>query len=172
MDESGTEPELSAEYRDLRKKLVPTGAILHAHLTLSRVFEVDAAEKTAHDSTTLDLLLRVRMASPGGIRAVDLCEQMQKSASHISRVVERAESAGLVVRRADTTDRRAHKIDLTKRGERDLDEYIPHLIGVIDRVIFATLSSAEIETLSKLLSKVETTSRRLIAEHESRRREK
>ena len=47
--------------------------ILHTYLALSRVFEVDAVEKTAHDPTTLDLLLRVRLAPRGRIGAVDLC---------------------------------------------------------------------------------------------------
>ena len=92
---------------DLRQKLRPSGAILHAHLALSRLFDLDVAEKTMHDPTTLDLLLRVRFAAQGGIRAVTLCEQLQKSASHISRLVERAEAARLVERRADPSDRRA-----------------------------------------------------------------
>ncbi len=164
MEPDRTEPAVPVVHSDLRKKLLPTGAILHTHLALSRVFEMDAAEKTAHDPTTLDLLVRVRLAPHGRIRAVDLCEQMQKSASHVSRVVERAEARGLIVRRADPTDRRAQVIALTDRGDKDLDAYIPHVMELLDSVIFATLSSAEIETLVKLLTRVATASKRLIAE--------
>ena len=74
-----TRPE-PAEFADLRRKLRPSAAILHAHLALTRLFDADVAEKTDHDPTTLDLLLRVRLAPNGGIRAVKLCEQLQKSA--------------------------------------------------------------------------------------------
>ena len=159
-------PAGPAKYRDLRQKLLPTGAILHAHLALSRLFETDVAEKTIHDPTTLDLLLRVRFAPHGGIRAVKLCEQLQKSASHVSRLVERAESARLVERRADPSDRRAQLIVLTNRGKKDLDAYIPHVVAIVDRVIFATLSGKEIELLVKLLTRVENASRRFAVERE------
>ncbi len=168
MDPAQPVPTEPVEHTDLLEKLLPTGAILHTHLALSRLFEIDAAEKTTHDTTTLDLLLRIRLAPQGRIRAVDLCDQMQKSASHVARVVERAEFGGLIERRTDPTDRRAQQIALTVRGKRDLDSYIPHVVKLLDRVIYATLSSAEIETLVKLLNKVATASKRLIAEHEGR----
>ncbi len=67
MDPTRPEPSGPVEHSDLRKQLRSTGAILHTYLALSRVFEVDAVEKTAHDPTTLDLLLRVRLAPRAGL---------------------------------------------------------------------------------------------------------
>ncbi len=56
--------------------------ILYTYLALSRVFEVDAVEKTAHDPTSLDLLLRVRLAPRGRIGAVDSCGRRCVSNTH------------------------------------------------------------------------------------------
>ena len=144
---------------DLRAKLRPTGAILHAHLAISRLLDADIAAHSEHDPTTLDLLLRLRLTDDG-MRAVTLCEQLQKSASHISRIVERAEAKGLVERRVDPSDRRAQLIVLTEQGRRDLEDYLPHMEAIVDEVVFGTLSAKERETLVGLLQRLEEAARR------------
>lgn len=106
------------------------------------------------DATTLDLLLRLRFSSERYMRGVDLCDQLHKSPSHISRLIDRAEASGLVVRGPDPEDRRAHLISATPAGEAAIDNYLPYLEAVLQRVIFDTLSDDEIETLIDLLSRI------------------
>ncbi len=133
---------------------------------MTRLFEVDVADKTDYDDPTLRLLVLIRLAPKGVIRAVDISEQMQKSTSHISRLIDRAESRGLLERRADPSDRRAQQIALTKLGKQVIDAYVPHAMTLLDEAIFATLSSDEISLLIDLLRRVETASRQLISERE------
>ncbi|MCP4601972.1 MAG: MarR family transcriptional regulator [Proteobacteria bacterium] len=153
-------------YTKLREKLLPLDAISGAQAAMARLFEVDVADKTDYDDPTLRLLVGIRLAPQDVIRAVDISEQMQKSTSHISRLIDRAESKGLLERRADPSDRRAQQIALTELGKQEIDAYVPHSMTLLDEAIFATLSSDEISLLIDLLSRVETASRQLISKRE------
>ena len=139
--------------------LRPSGWLLRAATDLSHVLARDAVARTSHDATTLDLLLRLRFAPEGRKRAVDLCEELHKSPSHLSRVVDRAEASGLVRRMPDPDDRRAHLIAATPAGEAAVAEFLPHLEKVLQRTIYASLNNSEIETLISLLARISDSTR-------------
>ena len=135
--------------------LQPSAAILGAQIALGSAIERHAVAPLGRDATTLDLLLRV-MESPGGeCRAVDLCRQLQLSPGYVSKRVDKAVAAGLVARRADPGDRRSQVLSLTDEGRRVADEFRPLLEGVLERVIFETLTATERDTLVELLGRVE-----------------
>ena len=139
--------------------LRPSGWLLKAASDVSHVLARDAVANTAYDPTTLDLLLRLRFAPNERMRAVDLCEELHKSPSHLSRVVDRAEASGLVRRMPDPDDRRAHLIAATPAGEAAVAEFLPHLEEALQRVIYSALSESEIETLISLLKRVSESAR-------------
>lgn len=139
--------------------LRPSGWLLRAASDVSHVLARDAVAETSYDPTTLDLLLRLRFAPDGEMRAVDLCEELHKSPSHLSRVVDRAEAFGLVQRMPDANDRRAHLIAATAAGESAVAEFLPHLERVLQRVIYSALDETEIETLIALLAKISRSAR-------------
>ena len=56
--------------------------------------------------------LRLRLAEGHTIRGVELGRQLSKTAGYVSRVIDQAEDAGLVVRKPDPDDRRAQLITL------------------------------------------------------------
>ena len=147
---------------DLDDALRPSGRILEAGTALLRAFEDLAVARTEHDSTTLDLLLRLRLAPEHRLRGIDLCRQLRKSPSHVSRMLDRAEHCGLVKRRPDPEDRRAQRITLTDAGEEAVDAYVPHLVEVPNQTIYATLTSDEIETLVELLARVTSSAHQLL----------
>ncbi|MGI9528548.1 MAG: MarR family winged helix-turn-helix transcriptional regulator [Acidimicrobiia bacterium] len=142
------------DQRSTDAMLRPSAWLMRASSDVSHLLATEAVADTGLDPTTLDLLLRLRVAAGGKLRGVDLCDQLHKSPSHVSRVIDRAEAAGLVRREPDPNDRRAHLIAATPAGESATDEYLPHLEAVLQRVIFDTFSSDEIETMIGLLSKV------------------
>ena len=142
------------EQQNTEEMLRPSAWLMRASSDVSHLLATEAVADTGLDPTTLDLLLRLRLAPGRRLRGVDLCEQLHKSPSHVSRVIDRAEAAGLARREPDPNDRRAHLIAATPAGESATDEYLPHLEDVLQRVMFDTLSSDEIETLISLLSKV------------------
>jgi DNA-binding MarR family transcriptional regulator len=140
--------------RTTQELLQPSGWLLRASSDMAHAIDTGAVAETGLDSTTLDLLLRLRLAPEGHLRGVDLCSQLHKSPSHMSRVVDRAEALGLVRRTPDPTDRRAHLIAATKEGAAATDSYLPLLEAVLQNIIFATLTADEIDTLTELLTRI------------------
>jgi DNA-binding MarR family transcriptional regulator len=138
--------------------LRPSGALLAAHIAVGAAIDREVASLD-HGPTTLDLLTRLELAPDRRLRAVDLCRQLLKSPSHISRMLDRAESSGLVLREPDPDDRRAHQVVLTPAGRAVVEEFTPRLEAAIDRVFTETLSPTEVDQLVDLLERVEAAAR-------------
>lgn len=132
-----------------------SGAMLSAQTALSRLIDDEAVAPTGHDPTIVDLLTRLDQARDNRLRAVELSRQLLMSPSHISRTLDRAESAGLVKRGPDPDDRRASQVTITPKGRAVVKEFAPRLEAIIQRVIDETLSPAEADTLVELLGRVE-----------------
>jgi DNA-binding MarR family transcriptional regulator len=135
--------------------LAASGALLRTQLQLSATIEAEAVAGTGLDPTILDLLVRLDQADERRERASRLCQQLNLSAAHMSRTIDRAETAGLVQRQPDPTDRRAQLIVLTTAGDAALADFAPRLHTVLQRVIHDRLDPAEIETLIALLERIE-----------------
>jgi DNA-binding MarR family transcriptional regulator len=74
--------------------------------------------------------------------------------NHVSRVIDRIESEGLVQRQADPNDRRAQQITLTRTGEEAVREFAPHLVAVLNQTLNSTLTKEEGGTLVELLARI------------------
>lgn len=135
--------------------LRPSGALLGAHIAVSGCIEEHAVAATGHDPTTLDLLTRLALTEGHQLRAVELCQQLRLSPSHVSRMLDRAETASLVRRELDPDDRRAHQIAVTEHGWAVIDQFAPLLSAILQEVVYDALEPAEIESLVTLLGKVE-----------------
>jgi DNA-binding MarR family transcriptional regulator len=144
--ESLLEPEL----------LRPSGALLATQIALSAAIDREAVAGTDHDPTTLDLLVRLELEPDHRLRAVELSRQLQLSPSHISRMLDRAESAGLVSRQPDPGDRRAKVVAITAAGRGVVDEFAPRLHQVLARAIHQALTPDEIDMLVGYLERIET----------------
>ena len=143
--------------------LRPSAALLGAHLALSAAIDRRAVDPLGHDTTQLDLLLRLSLEADQEARAADLACDMLLSPSHVSRRIDRAAEAGYVCREPDPDDRRAHRVCLTDAGEAVVDEFRPRLDAVLAEVIFDTLTPTQIDTLVDLLGRVEAAARKAAA---------
>jgi DNA-binding MarR family transcriptional regulator len=132
-----------------------SAALLGAQIALGGAIERGAVSQCPHDSTTLDMLLRLELSERGALRSVELCRQLLLSPSHISRMIDRAEGDGLVERQPDPDDRRAQQVVITDAGNAAVAEFVPHLNAVIQRVINENLTADEIDVLVELLSRIE-----------------
>ncbi|MEM7286804.1 MAG: MarR family transcriptional regulator [Actinomycetota bacterium] len=139
-----------------------SGALLSADLALGAAIERLAVSATEHDATTLDLLVRLEMADGHRLRAVELCEQLHLSPSHVSRMLDRAGDAGLIERAPDPSDRRAKTVTLTAEGRATVDAFAPLLHAVLEQTVHTALTPAEIEVLVEMLGKIERASRELV----------
>ena len=134
--------------------LRPSGAILAAHVALCAAIDREAVTGTGLDPTTLDLLVRLGLAPDRRLRAVDLCCQLQLSPSHISRMLDRAETAGLVIREPDPDDRRAKSAVITEEGHAVVTYFAPRLHDVLNRAVHNVLEPDEIEALVGYLERI------------------
>ncbi len=132
-----------------------TGALLSAQAAVASLIDREAVAPIGQDPTIVDLLVRLDQAPDNRLRAIELSRQLKLSPSHISRTLDRAEEAGLVARGQDPDDRRASRISLTPAGREVIEQFAPRIDGLIERVVFETLSDAEIDTLVDLLGRLE-----------------
>jgi len=148
--------EWSAQVQTLDASILqPSGALLAAQIALGAAIDRVAVAGTGYEPTTLDLLVRLELAPGRRLRAAELCSQLQLSASHVSRMLDRSEAAGLVERGPDPDDRRAKAVALTPQGRSVVDQFAPRLHTVLDACIHQTLDRAEVETLIGLLGRIE-----------------
>lgn len=137
------------------KLLRPSGTILTTQLHLAAGLEAQVVGETGQPATVLDLLVRLDLAPGRTERASRLCNQLNLSAAHMSRTIDRAESAGLVERQPDPNDRRAQVIALTHAGDDVLAELAPRLHDFLRTVLHDVLSDDEIETLVESLERIQ-----------------
>jgi DNA-binding MarR family transcriptional regulator len=144
-------------------RLSPSAALLAAQVALDRALERHASSTLGLDSYTADLLVQLMRAPEHRLRGVDLARQLLITTSRTSRLIDRAEAAGLVERRPDPNDRRAQQVAITARGEQLALEFAPYLLAVLDRVFVEQFTSAELKTLTRLLTRVRDAARDVAA---------
>lgn len=164
------DPSIPPVYGALLERLALALSLESVHRTLTRAFDLDAQLHSEHDESILRVLLCVRLAPEGAIRAKDISEQLLKSTSHTSRLIDRAEADGLVERRADPSDRRAYQVVLTTQGEAAIDAYVPHAVAMLDEAFAGVLTPEELQTLLGLAARVEAAALGLVARQDESRR--
>lgn len=140
----------------------PSGWLLEAQTALSTAIERFAVSRTDYTATVLDLVARLRFAEEHTLRGVELGRQLSKTPGYVSRVIDRAEHVGLVIRKPDPDDRRAQLITLTRKGNRVFDEVAPYTNAVLEQTIYASLQEEEVQTLVRLLRKVADSANQLL----------
>lgn len=158
-----SEPRSASSRFDVAR-LRPSASLLAAQIALGSAIDRCAVAGLDTDPTITDLLVRLETAPDRRLRAVEICRQLLLSPSHISRVIDRAEQAGLVERHPDPDDRRASLVVATEAGRALAARFLPRLDEVLERTIYSTLDSDEVETLIGLLDRVEAAARSCTAE--------
>ena len=139
---------------EVKRLFRPSGALLAAVSNLGSAIECLAVAKTQHSSAILDLLVRLRFAPDGQLRGIDLVNQLHMSPGYVSRLIDQAETDGLISRQTDPRDRRAQLIKLTPEGERVFNEFVPPVLEVLDETIYSELSADEVEAFVDFLERI------------------
>lgn len=145
------------------EQLATTAALLETQSAVNEALNELAVRPAGLDVATADLLVRLSKSAECGIRGVDIGEQCLMTATRVSRLVDRAEAAGFVERRPAPDDRRAQHVVLTPKGREAARAYAPLMAGVIDELVFQTLTEDERETLIELLYRVRGRANRLLS---------
>lgn len=146
------------------ERIATTAALVETQTVVAAVIDKLAVDPAGLDPATADLLVRLAKSADCGIRGVEIGEQCQMTATRVSRLVDRAEADGLVKRLPDPTDRRAQQVVLTEQGREAAHRLAPLMEGVLDELVFESLSAEERATLVELLGRLRGRAYEMLAE--------
>lgn len=101
-----------------------------------------------------DALLEIERAGDGGIRPFELKDRLLLPQYGASRLLDRLEKAGLIVRSACEDDGRGQVVGINEAGRRTRQRMWPVYAGQLTESIEARLDDAERRRLSDLLAKL------------------
>jgi MarR family transcriptional regulator, 2-MHQ and catechol-resistance regulon repressor len=101
-----------------------------------------------------ETVIRLARSPQQRLRMTDLAAQTGLSTSGVTRVVDRLEREGLVIREACATDRRASYAALTEPGRERLASVLPRHLQDIEDSFTGLLSEEELTTLLGALRKI------------------
>lgn len=103
--------------------------------------------------STYNILMLLRNGPKEGMQLHDLGEMLIVSRANITGLIDSLEDRGWVRRLVDETDRRVRYAQITRMGERLLDEFAPvHFRNLC--ILMQGLSSEEKDALANLLGKM------------------
>lgn len=131
-------------------RLTAMGLLAETYAGLQAKF-VPALAAAGLSMTDFDVLLRLARSAGQRLRMTDLATQAALSTSGITRVVDRLEQRGLVVRESCASDRRGAFAVLTAAGRDLTGGVLAQHIGDIDRWFTGLLTGDELTALLSAL---------------------
>lgn len=150
--------------------LSPTAALLRAHIAVDAAITQRAAQPAGLEPPIADLLLRLTTADNHSLRGVEIGQQLMTNPTNVSRLVDRAQTQGLVERLPDPTDRRAQLVTLTQAGHLAAAAFVPLLANVLESMILEPFSNNELNELTRLLNKLTQSARRTATQTDTKPR--
>jgi DNA-binding MarR family transcriptional regulator len=151
---------MATTVRDEIKQTRPfASAEQEAHVSLGRTWAVlehafsDALKPHGITPTQFNVLRILRGAGEKGLCRGEVMERMITRVPDATRLLDRMESAGLIGRRRDTSDRRFVTTTITEAGLRLLDE-LDEPVQALHRRHFRKLDPAEMRVLIELLDRI------------------
>ncbi len=126
---------------------------LRARAQVSDRIEDDLHARVGFPLTWYDVLFHLSEAPKSKMRLQDLAEKLLFSRSGLTRLIDRIENAGLVVREPDPHDRRGVSAVLTPAGRKSLRRAAPTHAKGVERYFLGALSAADKKALRTLLTK-------------------
>ena len=153
-----------SEVKQLNDESSPPGAgFLRVHAALVRELDRELEEAHGLPLTHYEVLLHLSNAPDKRLRMSDLASSVLLSQSGVTRLVDRLERAGHVVRQPCADDRRVLYAQLTDAGRHPLCEARPtHLAGVRARFL-AHFDDAELDELAAAWERVQPGRHRVAA---------
>ncbi len=137
------------------RELAAWRGFLRLHAALVRELDRELEESHGLPLTHYEVLIHLYLAPDNRLRMSDLAASVLLSQSGVTRLVDRLERAGHVVRHQCADDRRVLYAQLTDRGRARLMEARPtHLAGVRARFL-AHFDDAELDELAAAWERVQ-----------------
>jgi DNA-binding MarR family transcriptional regulator len=134
-------------------RLTAMGLLTETYKGLSTVFAGQIGEHGLGE-TEFEVLLRLVRSDDHRLRMSDLAAQTGLSTSGITRVVDRLERDGLVLRQTCASDRRGYWAALTPAGEARIDVVLTGHVALIEQYFTGRLTGAQLDALTQALRAV------------------
>lgn len=134
-------------------------AFLNAHAALIDRIEREMAAAGVLPLGSYDVLVALLEAPDHRLRLHELASHIVLSRSTLTRVLDRLEREGLLVRERAPTDRRGTYAVLTDRGRKALSQAWPVYARGIQAHFAAHLTDPEVRVLTKALERVNAAAR-------------
>lgn len=128
--------------------------LLRSHTRLLELVQKDLAEAGLPPLEWYDVLLELDFAEGQRLRLFELGERIVLSKSNLTRLCDRLEKAGLVVREPAPEDRRGFYAALTPAGAELRRRMWPVYRAAVEKHFAAHFSDAEAKALFTLLQKL------------------
>ena len=136
------------------RELAAWRGFLRVHASLVSALDRELEEEHGLPLTHYEVLLHLSNAPDNRLRMSDLASSVLLSQSGVTRLVDRLERAGHVVRKPCSEDRRVLYAELTEAGRTRLSEARPtHLAGVRARFL-AHFGDGELDELAAAWERV------------------
>ncbi len=112
-------------------------------------------QTAGYNLTPEQCLVLVRLRELEGINQAQLGERLLKDRHNITRILNVLEGRGLIVRRADSADKRAYRIYVTKDGKALQQELIP-FVNIHLQQMFEGLGTDDIRDMQRVLKNIVT----------------
>jgi len=130
--------------------------MLRAHAALTKQLDAELEARHGLPLTSYEVLVRLADAEDERMRMCDLASSIVLSRSGLTRLVDRLERDGLIVRESCASDARGAFARLTPRGRETLEAArTTHHAGVRE-LFLGRLSAAERELLADVWERVQT----------------
>lgn len=128
--------------------------LLRAQATISRRLQADLLAAHGLALGSYDVLMHLGEAPGGRLRMNDLADRVLLSRSGLTRLVDRLQAQGLVVRQSCDSDARGLYAVLTPAGRARLAEATPTYRRAVRRYLLDRLDPEELRTLGDILSRL------------------
>jgi DNA-binding MarR family transcriptional regulator len=137
-----------------REELAAWRGLLRVHAGLTKALDAELVREHELPLSSYEVLLFLAEAPLGRLRMSELADGVLLSRSGLTRLVDRMEHDGLLIRRRCEEDQRGYFAEITPKGRELFDRARgTHLDGVRERFL-DRLSAGEQRTLAALWEKV------------------
>ncbi len=124
-------------------------------------------EKYGLTESRFIILMFLQRADDHQLLPSDISEKLGASRPTVSKLLRGMEKNQLIERVPSHTDKRSFFVKLTKLGSKTLADFLPSNFSSV-KTIFSMLDSEDIQTLNKLLTKIDTGTLKLKKEMENK----
>jgi DNA-binding MarR family transcriptional regulator len=130
--------------------------MLRAHAALTKQLDAELEARHGLPLTSYEVLVHLAEAEDERMRMCDLASCIVLSRSGLTRLVDRLERDGLIVRQACSSDARGAFARLTPRGREDLEAARTTHDAGVRQLFLGRLSDDERELLARVCDRLQT----------------